>query len=263
MKGLLSVSFGTSCADASARAVGAVEGALAQIYADRVLYRAWTSRFIVAKVRAARGGSPDLLDEAFARLNADGVDDLLVSTLCLVRGRAMTAIESSTRAWMRVHEGRTARLAKPLLADEDDQVAIARILSEEFAGIPADDVVLLMGHGSADPSSNEVYAAMQRVLADVGQPRFFLALAEGDPGFETAMAQIEASGASGVHLAPFMMVAGTHALNDLAGDDGNSWKSALQSRGYRVSATLRGLGEYPAVREVVLAHVRDALPVEA
>ena len=39
---------------------------------------------------------------------------------------------------------------------------------------------------------------------------------------------------SRVHLAPFMIVAGDHAHNDLAGDDADSWKSQFEQAGYPV-----------------------------
>ena len=46
-------------------------------------------------------------------------------------------------------------------------------------------------------------------------------------------------------LAPFMIVAGDHAQNDLAGADPDSWMNRLSSEGYEVTPVLKGLGEYP------------------
>ena len=44
-----------------------------------------------------------------------------------------------------------------------------------------------------------------------------------------------------------MLVAGDHALNDMAGDGPESWKSRLEAAGYETECVLHGLGENPAV----------------
>ena len=60
-------------------------------------------------------------------------------------------------------------------------------------------------------------------------------------------------------LAPFMIVAGDHAQNDLAGDDPDSWMNLLSSGGYEVTPVLKGLGEYPEIRQILVDHVQDAM----
>ena len=59
---------------------------------------------------------------------------------------------------------------------------------------------------------------------------------------------------------PFMLVAGDHALNDMAGPEEDSWQSQLTEAGYRVESVLRGLGENPAFRKIYLQHVAEAVP---
>ena len=61
-----------------------------------------------------------------------------------------------------------------------------------------------------------------------------------------------------VELRPLMTVAGDHAKNDLAGEEPGSWKNRLAAEGYAVTCTLRGLGEYPAVRALFVSHAREA-----
>ncbi|MCD7818642.1 MAG: sirohydrochlorin cobaltochelatase, partial [Lachnospiraceae bacterium] len=57
----------------------------------------------------------------------------------------------------------------------------------------------------------------------------------------------------------FMIVAGDHAENDLAGEEKDSWKSRFEEAGFEVSCILKGLGEYAGVREMFLDHVRSAM----
>lgn len=261
MKGLLSVSFGTSYEETRKKTIDVVDEKLAAEFPDRAFYSAWTSGMIVAKIRKERGEVHCTLDEAFARLTEDGVDDLIVATMCLMNGREMRKIAGYAEAWAHEAEGRTVRLAEPILSSEADRKALAAALGKEFADVPEDEVVLLMGHGSPG-GPNEVYSQIQDELALLGSPRFFMGTVEGEPTFEDALEQLEASGAHRVHLAPFMVVAGDHARNDLSGTDDDSWKNMLEARGYETVVTLRGLGEFEAYHKLVCDHAQKALIVE-
>lgn len=57
------------------------------------------------------------------------------------------------------------------------------------------------------------------------------------------MQEVAAIHASKVFLAPLMVVAGDHAINDLCGEEEDSWKSCFEQAGYQTS-DLKGLGEY-------------------
>ena len=43
---------------------------------------------------------------------------------------------------------------------------------------------------------------------------------------------------------PFMIVAGDHAQNDMAGEEPDSWKSVLENEGFQVTVQLDGLGSF-------------------
>ena len=274
MKGLLSVGFGTSHADTRAKTIDAIEADLRAEFSDCAFFSAWTSGRIVEKVRRERGEHHDTLDEAFARITEAGVDDLVVATTCLMYGHEMDKIARAAHAWAAGTDGadgkRFVHMAAPLLASEADRQAMARVLADEFSAVPQDDALLFMGHGSQDAPTNRdgkpfdanaVYSCVQDALHSLGKTRFFVATVEGAPSFEDAFDWVRQSGVARVHLAPFMIVAGDHAKNDLAGDDADSWKSRLESQGLQVEVVLRGLGEYPGVRSLVCAHARDAYDV--
>lgn len=257
MKALLSVSFGTSYEETRAKTIDVVDGKLAADFPDREFYSAWTSGKIVAKVRKERGEMHYTLDEAFARLVHDGVDDLLVATMCLMNGHEMGKIAEYVKAWLDGGEGRTAYLAEPILTSEADRKVIAAALADEFADVPEGEAVLLMGHGSPG-GPNEVYSQIQDGLAALDGTRFFMGTVEGTPTFEDALELLKASGIRRVHLAPFMVVAGDHARNDLSGDDDDSWKNMLEAQGFETVVTLRGLGEFKTFQDLVCMHARKA-----
>lgn len=58
---------------------------------------------------------------------------------------------------------------------------------------------------------------------------------------------------------PFMLVAGDHANNDMAGDEDDSAKTLLLKAGFKVETYVHGLGENPAVQDIYIEHVKDAI----
>ena len=66
-----------------------------------------------------------------------------------------------------------------------------------------------------------------------------------------------------VYLAPFMIVAGDHARNDLAGEEEDSWKSILTKAGYEVEVILKGMGELKEVARIFVEHAKKAEEMEA
>ena len=256
MKGLLSVSFGTSYADTRAKTIDVIDAKLAAAFPDRAFYSAWTSSHIMAKVLAERGEHHDSLDEAFARMDADGVDDLVVATMCLMQGGEMRKVSEAAHAWT-AQGGHTVRLADPLLSAPADHAVMAQALADEFAHVPATDAVVFMGHGST-MGSNQLYSDVQDALHAIGKHNFLVATVEGTPTLDDAMLQLESLDAERVWLAPLMIVAGDHARNDLAGDDEESWTNQLAARGFETEVVLKGLGEYAAVQNLAVDHACDA-----
>ena len=74
------------------------------------------------------------------------------------------------------------------------------------------------------------------------------------------MKLVRAHGARRVTLAPFMVVAGDHARNDMSGEDEDSWRNRFLSAGFQVECVLKGLGEYAGIRRIYTDHARNALP---
>ena len=57
-----------------------------------------------------------------------------------------------------------------------------------------------------------------------------------------------------------MLVAGNHAVNDMASsDDPGSWYSRFTSEGYETLCIIEGLGQLPGVRDIYADHVLKVL----
>ena len=106
-----------------------------------------------------------------------------------------------------------------------------------------DEDVLFMGHGNPDGRADFIYMTAAQELAKI-DPRFHLACVEGAPRLEEIIPALDSKK---VYLVPFMLVAGDHALNDMAGEEEESWRSRLEAKGFRCECVLRGLGEAESV----------------
>ena len=91
----------------------------------------------------------------------------------------------------------------------------------------------------------------------MGYPNVFLGTVESGPSMETLIKLVHAYGAEHVTLAPFMVVAGDHALNDMSGDAPDSWRNRFEAAGFTVNCVLKGLGEYKGIRNLYIKHVQD------
>ena len=81
---------------------------------------------------------------------------------------------------------------------------------------------------------------------------------ESFPELKNVMAKLEIAEKKKVALMPFMLVAGDHAKNDMAGEE-DSWKSELEDAGYEVRVIMKGLGEFEGIRKIFLEHIEEAM----
>ena len=143
----------------------------------------------------------------------------------------------------------------PLLTNEQDNLEVIQAVAEEFSHLTRDEVLVLMGHGTTH-YANSIYAALDYTFKDKGYENIFLGTVEAYPTMESLLKMIKNYKPSKVVLAPFMIVAGDHAKNDMAGDDPDSWYSQFKAAGYEVEPVVKGLGEYPGIRKLLVEHLQ-------
>ena len=258
-KALLAVSFGTSHAATRLRTIEAVESDLRKSFPERRFYRAWTSGMLRRKLEREEGVSIDSVADAFQRLLAEGVSDVLVQPTHLLPGEEFRRTEEAARAYA----GRFSALAlgRPLLAGDSDVKALARILEEAYP-TDAGELLVLMGHGSAGLAF-PAYAALERQFRADGCPRVCIGTVEFEPGIAPVLARVRQEQPRRVLLAPLLAVAGDHVVNDMAGDEPDSWKNQIAREGPEVACRLTGLAEFEAVRALYVQHARAAQAVTA
>lgn len=253
---ILVVSFGTSYPSTRERTIDVIEQAIGDAYPQYAVYRAWTSKMIMAKLLKRDGIQIDNVTEAMTRMAADGITDVIIQPTHVINGIENDRMKEDALAFR--EQFHSISFGTPLLTSEADNESIIQAVCQEFSTLSQDEALVLMGHGTTH-YANAIYAALDYTFKDKGFANIFLGTVEAYPSMESLLRQVKERNPRKVILAPFMIVAGDHARNDMSGEDPDSWRCQFENAGFPVECVLKGLGEYPAVRQMFIRHVADAI----
>ena len=251
-KAILAVSFGTSHSDTRAVTIDAIEQDFLNAFPDYSLYRAWTSKMIIKKLKSRDNIHVNTVKEAMEQMRADGITDVLVQPTHVINGIENDLMKEDALSYREFFH--SISFGNPLLTTEEDSMEVIQAVADEFSGLKEEEVLVLMGHGTTH-YANAIYAALDYTFKDKGYKNIFLGTVEAYPSMESLMRMVKEYNPSKVILAPFMIVAGDHAKNDMAGDDPESWYSQFKAAGFPVSTVVKGLGEYPGIRRLLVKHL--------
>ena len=257
---LLVVSFGTSYNDSRRLTIGAIEDAMEAAFPDYSVRRGFTSQIIIDHVKSRDGEVIDNVGEALDRAVDNGVKNLVIQPTHLMNGLEYNDLVNEVAQYADAFD--SIAIGEPLLTSDEDFETVAQALVDATASY--DDgktAICFMGHGT-EAESNAVYAKMQQVLTDGGNANYFVGTVEATPSLDDVLALVQAGDYERVILRPMMIVAGDHANNDMAGDEEDSWKSAFEAAGYQVECVVAGLGEVEGIQQLIVAHAKQALPLD-
>lgn len=238
-KGILAVSFGTSHLDTMEKTIAVIEKEMEERFPDCNVYRAFTSGMIIRKLKRTEGIHIDTVPEALNRMAADGIEDVIIQPTHIINGiendRMMEDLMERMSLFRRI------RVGKPLLSSvEDYKKAIHAVMAE--TELDDGEMLVLMGHGT-DHHANSAYPTLEYTFHALGYSQVLVGTVESFPELKNVMAKLKIAEKQKVALMPFMLVAGDHAKNDMAGEE-DSWKSQLEEEGYKVRVIMKGLGEF-------------------
>lgn len=253
-KAILAVSFGTSYPDTLRKTIAATEQALAEAFPGWEVRRAFTSGMIIRKLKERDGVEIENVSQAMDRLEQEGYTHVAVQSTHVMHGEEYEKMLSQLEPYrlrMQISVG------MPLLHSEGDYTSVAQALLNWLPPLDADEALVLMGHGTTH-FANSAYAQMEHMLQGLCD-RVYLATVEGYPALDSVQRQLaKRPEIRRLMLAPFMLVAGDHAQNDMSGDE-DSWAEQLKNAGYPVRCILKGLGECPAIRALFVEHCHQAV----
>ncbi len=254
-RGILVVSFGTTHGRAGEEAIDALERELAQSFPDRELRRAFTSS-IVRKRLAERGILIPGVPEALESFRKEGYTHIWIQPTHLIPGVEYDRLRQQAEAWR--EQFAFLKVGEPLLLQEEDYDRVVALMQDRFRP-DGDEVCIFMGHGTYH-TANRAYEKIEKRLEKEPGRRFFMATVEGIPSLEEILDGFAGdTGIRKIKLVPFMLVAGEHALHDMAGVDAQSFASICKARGYETQCVLHGMGAYPEIRRLYVRKLKKCL----
>lgn len=264
-KAILVVSFGSSYPETLKKNIESTENKIRAAFPGYDVVRAFTSRMVIRKIAQRDGTQIDTERQAIERLQAAGYQEVYVQPLHIVAGEEYDKVKKIVIEYAHAKDKAFERIAigRPLLfymgqEQPDDYLTIIETMKSQLEKLEKDQAVVFMGHGGVHPA-NAAYAVLQMKLEQAGFEQAHVYTVEGFPSLDSVLEKLQKQQVHKVTLKPFMLVAGDHAQNDMAGDEPDSAKSKLLAAGFEVEAQLCGLGENAAIQDIYVQHLKDAM----
>lgn len=248
-KGILVVSFGCSIKETRDKCIKSIENRIESTYADYEVWRAFTSNIIIKKLKK-QGICIDTPTEALEKMIEAGYDEIIVQPLHILQGYEYEKVKNSVLE-IKNESNISIVMGSSLLNDEESYDLVIDALMSKLPKENKNEGILLMGHGTSH-FSNACYSMLQNKLNEKRED-IVIANVEGYPEIEQTIGNIE-SKFSKMTLLPFMIVAGDHAINDMAGEE-NSFKTLLEEKNIEVNCILEGLGENSLIQDIFVQKI--------
>lgn len=272
-KAILIVSFGTSHRDARERSldyilkdIRSAADNMAGVRADNptdedketvMVYQAYTSGMIINAL-AKEDVRIATVEEAVQQILSDGVRQLIVVPTHMIPGMEYHKMLADLEAYRNQFD--KLAVTTTVLEEQNDCERLVSVLQEMFVFKP-DIEYILMGHGT-ESDANARYEQMNEAFVEAGLANVQIASVEAKPDMDDALKRLNElkcrKNIAKVIVQPFMVVAGDHAKNDMAGEE-DSYVTRLREAGYPVEAVVKGLGEYPQFRKIYVDKVKKVI----
>lgn len=261
-KAILVVSFGTSYEETRRLTIDSIEAHIGKSFPNYEIRRAFTSHMIIKILKQRDGIYVDTPEEALEKLAGEGYKEIIVQSLHIMPGEEFEYVNKVVKSFEGKGVFEKIVLGRPILYfkgnDEclpDDYSLTVEALKFQ---LPETGAAVLMGHGTPHPA-NACYSCIQQVFRDKDINNVYLGTVEGYPTLENVINNLRKDLIREVTLMPFMIVAGDHCMNDMASEEEDSWRSILESEGFKVNLYLHGIGENPKIRDIFRQHVEDTI----
>ena len=255
------MTFGTTFAENRAKTIDATIEGIKAAHPGVKVVTAYTSHIIIDRVAANEGIKYPTPEEALAQLKAEGYTRVALTTLDIIPGMEynykLGVFNSYKQDFKKMTIGTPLMYWQGQEEQADDVTEVLEAFATQFPKTKKGEGIVIMAHGTPN-IANAYYAVIQEKLQELGYDNVFIETVEGWPSLETIIPKLKAKKIKKVTIMPFMMVAGDHANNDMAGSEEDSHKSILEKEGIKVEAYIHGLGENEAVRNVFVERANAA-----
>ena len=255
------MSFGTTYKDTRVKTIDATVDAIKTAHPNTKVITAFTSHIIRDRIQQKEGITYPTPEEALAELKKDGYTRVALASLDVIPGMEYNYDVAVYNLYKNDFKKMTLGTSLMYWMGQENQtdqvIETLKAVQSQFPKLGKEDGLLIMAHGTPDPS-NAYYSVIQDRIHTLGMKNVFIYTVEGTPNLEQVIPQLKLHGIKHVTLMPFMMVAGDHANNDMAGNEPDSHKSILEKEGFKVDTYIHGLGENQNIRNLFVERANEA-----
>lgn len=255
------MSFGTTYKDSRAKTIDATVDAIKAAHPNTKVVTAFTSHIIRDRIQQKEGITYPTPEEALAELKKDGYTRVALASLDVIPGMEYNYDAAVYNLYKDNFKKMTLGTSLMYWMGQENQtdqvIETLKAVQSQFPKLGKEDALLIMAHGTPDPS-NAYYSVIQDRIHTLGLKNVYVYTVEGTPNLEQVIPQLKMHGIKHVTLMPFMMVAGDHANNDMAGAEPESHKSILEKEGFKVDTYIHGLGENPNIRNLFVERANES-----
>ena len=219
-KAILVVSFGTSYEASRKATIEKIEQDIRNAFQDHRIYRAWTSKFIISILKKRDNYTVPTVKEALEQMITDGIREVVVQPTHILDGIENNIMKEEILSYKESFD--KIAFGTPLLADSKDESQAINAVTTEFSDLKETEALVFMGHGTTH-QVNTVYAGLDQKFKESAHANVFIGTVEVDPTIHDLVKEVTSFQPSKIYVTPFMIVAGDHAHNDMAGDSPDSW----------------------------------------
>ena len=253
--GILVVSFGTTHTETCNKTIVAIENEIEKHFPSFAVYRAWTSKKVREIVNKRDNLEVLSISEALKQMHRDGIRKVFIQPTHMLDGIENSIMKEEIERVRNLFEH--VAVGEPLLSTPRDIETISKIILDEW-NLDDNEVLVYVGHGS-NHNANEAYQLINQRLYALGSSKHIIGTMQPAESIHSVLEQLKKFVDCKIVLAPFMIVSGSHAINELAGDRDDSWKYIFEKEGYHVECILKGLGEFPQVRSMFIEHLKKII----
>lgn len=258
-KAILITSFGTTHLDTLEKTIAAIEKEVEEKYSKEYkVLRAFTSHMIIRRLREKYDMNVSTPEEVLKDLQELGYEEVILQPIHMIPGEEYDYIKRVVNKYE--NSFKRLSLGRPLLYFQSEEVTFDydTLIKELMKNINKDENILFVGHGTNHPAS-ACYGCLQNRFRELGYENAYIGTIEGYPSIDGVINTLKRYDVKELYLAPFLIVAGDHAKNDIFSDEEDSWATILTEAGIKVNKIVKGLGEYKGIRNIYLSHLEDTI----
>lgn len=250
-KAIIVASFGTSYEKTRKLCIDSIEEKIFSAYPEFIGLKAYTSEMVRGILEKRDGIYIDNLPLALEKIKKEGIKEAYIQPLHIIEGHEYHKLKEQMDNFLDENKDFKLSLSLPLLSDQASMEALVKALDPQTSTV-------YMGHGS-DHVADRSYEELEEVFRKLGYEDVFIATVEGSRSLEDILPKLKKKQYGKLELRPLMLVAGDHAINDMASDGEDSWKSILEDQGFELEIVLEGLGQNSQVAEIFLNKLKEKI----